>query len=157
MVCGCGDTPTTPVKRETPGALEKPTEPEKPGGSDKPDPTQPAKATSVTPPRSATEFEQALARAKAEGKMVFVEFSAVWCGPCQQMKRDTFTHPQVRARLAEYVPLFVDTDQEPALARRFGVRGIPAYYVMRPDRVLVLAGSGYVGPSEFMRWLDGAK
>src|SRR5260370_271919 len=145
---GCGDAQTTSsVKALKTSDPEKPRQPEKPGEPEK------------TPPRPepvpTSEFDQALARAKLEGKLVFVEFSAVWCGPCQQMKRDTFTNSQVQARLAGYVTLFVDSDRDPLLTRRFRVGGIPAYFLLRPDLTLAKSGSGYLGAREFLQWLDG--
>jgi thiol:disulfide interchange protein len=146
---GCGDAPTTsPVKRAKTPDREKLREEEKPREPEK-DP--------APPPTKLHPFEQALARAKAEGKLLFVEFSAAWCGPCQQMKRDTFANSQVQARLAGYVTLFVDSDRDPGLCQQFGVRGIPAYFLVRPDRTVARSGAGYRGPGEFLRWLDGAR
>jgi thiol:disulfide interchange protein len=150
-IVGCGDTPTS-LPKEAAKATESP----KPAASGTttgqermPPPEQPESS------QAPTEWGQALARAKAENKLVFVEFSATWCPPCQQMKHDTFANAQVRTKLADYVPLFVDTDRDPDLSQRFGVRGIPAYFVVRADRAIVNSGSGYKGPSDFLRWLQG--
>ena len=107
------------------------------------------------PDGSPIDFEQARAKAKAEGKQLFVEFSASWCGPCRKMKESTFDDPEVRDRLKGYVELYVDTDREPELAQRFGVRGIPAYLVVRADGSVLLRGTGYRGPREFRMWLQG--
>jgi thiol-disulfide isomerase/thioredoxin len=157
---GCGDTPTTPPSRtEKPHESEKPPPPEKPS----PQPEQPpAPVRPETPPAGSrttpvNEFEHVMARAKAENRLVFVEFSAVWCPPCQQMRRTTFADPRVQSRLAEYLTLFVDCDRDPGLVQHFGVRGIPAYFVLRPDRLIMRSETGYRGPPEFLRWLDGAR
>jgi len=158
-LAGCGDTPTTaPANTEKPHESGKPPQPEKPS----PQPDQPPPPSRAETPPAGTrppvnEFEQVMARAKAENRLVFVEFSAVWCPPCQQMKRTTFADPRVQARLAEYLTLFVDCDRDPGLVQHFGVRGIPAYFVLRPDRLIMRSETGYKGSGEFLRWLDGGR
>ena len=104
---------------------------------------------------SPADYEQARKQARAEGKQLFVEFSATWCGPCQRMKETTFTDPGVRDELGRYVEVFLDADKAGELAQKFGVRGIPAYLVLKPDETIVLRGSGYRGPRKFRQWLAG--
>jgi thioredoxin-related protein len=40
-------------------------------------------------------FEEAKEVAKKEGKLIFVDAYAVWCGPCKRMARDVFPDEQV--------------------------------------------------------------
>ncbi len=157
-VAGCGNTPTTSAakpetrsEREQPAPAAQPVQPEKSTPPETQVPPRPSKS------RPSDEMERALARAKAEGKMVVVEISASWCPPCMQMKRDTFANAQVQARLAQFVTLFVDADDDADFNQRLGVRGIPAFVVVRPDRAIIKSGSGYMGPKDFLHWLDGAR
>ena len=54
---------------------------------------------------------QALARAKAEGKAVFLHFGAPWCGWCHRLE-DWMERPEVAPLLArEFVDLKIDTDR----------------------------------------------
>lgn len=42
-------------------------------------------------------WAEALAQAKSEGKMVFLDAMTAWCGPCKIMAREVFTDPAVGA------------------------------------------------------------
>ena len=56
---------------------------------------------------------------------VLLEFSATWCGPCQQMS------PLVSRLEKQGYPIRkVDVDREKALARRYGIGPIPAFVLV---------------------------
>lgn len=40
-------------------------------------------------------WAEALAKSKAENKLIFLDAYATWCGPCKMMKRLTFTNAEV--------------------------------------------------------------
>jgi len=70
---------------------------------------------------------------KNEG-VALVDFWATWCGPCKRIA------PTVEAVAAKYEGRVlvgkVDVDQEPDLAREFGVRGIPTLKVFKNGKVV---------------------
>ena len=81
-------------------------------------------------------FEQALAAAKEEGKLVFVDCYTSWCGPCKNMTEKVF--PQKEA--GDYFnPRFVCVkyDMEKGegleLAKRFDVHAYPTFVIVRAD------------------------
>ncbi|HUH91978.1 MAG TPA: thioredoxin [Casimicrobiaceae bacterium] len=67
-------------------------------------------------------FDEAVLRASAT-RPVLVDFWAPWCAPCRALA------PILERLAAEYADRFtlakLDTDEEPELAARYGVRGIP--------------------------------
>jgi thioredoxin 2 len=74
--------------------------------------------------------DETFARTIAESDVpVVVDFYADWCGPCKMMAPtlDDFA----RRRAGEALVLKLDTEAEPALAQRFGIRGIPTLIAFR--------------------------
>jgi putative thioredoxin len=81
-------------------------------------------------------FDALVLQASAHGP-VLVDFFATWCGPCQMLK------PVLEKLAQEYAFTLakVDIDQNPDLAKQYGVSGVP-------DVRIVLAGEvqkGFVG------------
>ncbi|CAG1015752.1 hypothetical protein BURC_01043 [Burkholderiaceae bacterium] len=71
--------------------------------------------------------DAAFARAKAEGKPVFLYWGAKWCPPCNQVKATLFNRVDFIERSRAFVPVYVDGDSPGAqkLGSRFKVRGYP--------------------------------
>ena len=75
----------------------------------------------------------ATAEAKASDKPVLLVFSAAWCPPCNAMKHDVWPDAAVsRVVNSDFVPVYVDVDNpaSAAVARRYGISGIPAVLVV---------------------------
>ncbi len=89
-------------------------------------------------------LDEAVARAKAENKLLVLDFSAAWCAPCQQMEKTTFRAEQVAALLQRCVLLKVDTDAQPELTRAFGVVGLPDLRLVTPEGKIVRQLRGFL-------------
>ncbi|MDR1273031.1 MAG: thioredoxin family protein [Odoribacteraceae bacterium] len=81
-------------------------------------------------------FQEALDKAAASGKLLFVDCYTEWCGPCKRLAGQVFTQEDVGAFFNEhFINLRVDMekDEGPTLARRYAVHLYPTLLVIRPD------------------------
>jgi thiol-disulfide isomerase/thioredoxin len=97
-------------------------------------------------------FEEALVKAKAEKKVVFLEFWADWCGWCKRLQRETLIDPGVVAEAKDLLCLSVDSESKDGqpLAARFGVGGLPALVFLEPDGSLRDRMAGYRSGPQFV-------
>ncbi len=83
-------------------------------------------------------LEQALVKAKAEGKLVFLDVGAYWCPPCHRLDEEVFVRPEVGEALAEgYVALHVDAEKGEGseLVERYHVQAFPTLLVLEASGV----------------------
>lgn len=67
-------------------------------------------------------------------KPVLVDFWAEWCGPCKMVSP---LLDDVAEELADKITIVkVNIDQQPDIAPRFGVRGIPTLLVFKAGKVV---------------------
>ncbi len=103
-----------------------------------------------------TSLPKALAEAQQRKTLILVNAYAEWCGWCKKLEKDTLSNPEVQARMQEFTLLKIDTDKQPQLARRFGVRGLPTTLILNPKGEVVLSQSGYMPPESYLKLLAKA-
>src|SRR6266511_1202955 len=115
--------------------------------------------------RAALEFawlheeQAALARAKAEGRPVIIDFWADWCVACKELDRTAWSDPRVREEAARFLAVKVDgTDDTPAfqaLTEKYGIVGMPTViFVDGRGREVPLRVTAAIDAEEMVRWLQ---
>ena len=101
-----------------------------------------------------TDLASAEAEAGTQHKQVFAYFTATWCGPCQEMKRTTWSDNDVRRAMEKrYIPVKIDIDEHAEVARNFGIEAVPTFIVLSDSGKEGRRQSGYQDQNEMLDWL----
>ena len=87
------------------------------------------------------QYREALAKARAENKLVFINFTGYACTNCHWMKANMFPRPEIAGLLKDFVLVDLYTDGTDAASeenqrmeeKRFGTVAIPFYAIVDPD------------------------
>ncbi|MBS2026714.1 MAG: thioredoxin family protein [Deltaproteobacteria bacterium] len=101
------------------------------------------------------ELDAALAQAASEKKLLLVDATASWCGPCKTMDRTTWVDPAVIDALREKaLAIQIDVDAKADVAKKLNIMAMPTVIAFRDgaeiDRVV-----GLHPRDELLAWLDG--
>lgn len=78
-------------------------------------------------------LQEAMEKAKREGKMVFADMSAIWCPTCRKLDQVVFSDEQVKAVLNKYFVfsrIDYDSEEGEAFMQRYQVSGFPTLLVL---------------------------
>jgi thiol:disulfide interchange protein DsbD len=97
----------------------------------------------------------ARARAETEKRPLLVDFTATWCGACNELSRITFADPAVMAEASRFVAVKVDASNEddPSLDQikdRYRVVGLPTVVLLGSDGQERTRFVEFVPPDRFL-------
>lgn len=103
-------------------------------------------------------FEEALAAAKQENKLVFIDFYTSWCGPCRKMSNEVFPQAKVGDYFnAKFVSLKLNAEKEgKELAQRFKVSAYPTYIILDAEGKVKADFKGAMEADEFIAKIEQA-
>jgi thiol-disulfide isomerase/thioredoxin len=123
-----------------------------------PDTVPPPKSNDVVFVYSMTD---AIKKSKELNKKILVFFHAPWCGACETMK-DYFPgskHPNkdVKTAMLDYVVFMCNTDVDRAMAKKYGIYGLPTYIIIDENENIIKSGVGGLPARQFISWLNISK
>ena len=92
------------------------------------------------------DWAEALNIAKATGKVMMVDFYAVWCGPCKSMDAEVFQTEQFKNSTKDFVLVKIDAEKDVALAQKYGIAAYPTVKFIDSNGRVVHEYVGYGGP-----------
>ena len=116
-------------------------------------------------------YDEGLAKAKKEGKHLFVDFTAKWCGWCKKMDKTTFVEPEIVKMLNNHfvaVKVWGDSNKELDIdgykiteknlaSKDYKVRGYPTFWFLDPAGARLGAVSGYQPAANLKNYLEFIK
>lgn len=108
------------------------------------------------------DYQQALQKAKAEGKALFIDFSGKHCTNCRMMERNMFPKASVQERLSKMVKVRLITDlrDDKSQASRkmqetkYQSTALPLYVIITPDEQELGRIAYTDNEAEFLKFLD---
>lgn len=101
-------------------------------------------------------LEQALARAKAENRLVLVDVSAIWCSTCRRLDNAVFSDGGVKQFIGEhfiFTRLEYESEEGQQFLEKHEVSGFPTLWLLDGDEKVVKRLTVVFTPADFLRQL----
>ena len=107
--------------------------------------------------KEGTKFAEAVAQAKVENKMVFLDCYTSWCGPCKMMARDIFPQKKVGDFMNPKficIKIYMEKGEGPSLTQKFQVSAFPTFIIFNSDAQEI---GRFLGGSDADGFIDRVK
>ena len=102
-----------------------------------------------------TVFENVLAKAKAENKLIFIDCYAVWCGPCKFMDANIFPDEKLgEFHNTNFINIKYDMEKPYGMKirKQYGVKAFPTFLYLNADgEVLHRFVGATMKPEDFLK------
>lgn len=100
------------------------------------------------------EWQEALAQAKSQDKLIFVDAYATWCGPCKRMAAEVFPNEKVGAFYnRNFISLKIDMEapENEEFRSKYPVAAFPTLYYINAEGEVVQNVRGAQAVDQFIR------
>lgn len=101
----------------------------------------------------ASNWNTALAEAKKQNKLIFLDAYASWCGPCKLLKKNTFPDKVAGEYFNKnFINVAIDMEKAdgPALAQKYGVNAYPTLIITDADGKMITYTQGYIDAKQLV-------
>ncbi len=105
-------------------------------------------------------FEEALEKAKAENKPLFIEGYTSWCGWCKELDKRTFSDQEVADFMNTHfvnVKMDMETEEGRKVAEKYRVRGYPTMLFLYHNANVLHRIDGFVPAKSMLTEAESAK
>lgn len=95
-------------------------------------------------------WNKALAEAKKQKKMIFIDAYTTWCGPCRMLKQNTFTDKAAGDYFNKHfinIALDMERGDGLAFAQKYQINAYPTLLIMDAEQTSVNVSEGYMNPA----------
>ena len=99
------------------------------------------------------DWNKALAEAKKQNKLIFLDAYASWCGPCKLLKKNTFPDKEAGEYFnSNFINIAIDMEKDdgPALAEKYGVNAYPTLIITDANGKIITYTQGYIKPKQLI-------
>lgn len=100
-------------------------------------------------------WAKAVAEAKKQKKMIFIDAYTSWCGPCRMLKQNTFTDKAAGDFFNKHfinIALDMEKGDGLAFAQKYQVAAYPTLFIMDPEEKSVTTSEGYINPAQLIEF-----